>query len=185
MEKPLVNWQPEDLENDIIKLQPMAVGDFEKLYEVASDPEIWEQHPVRERYKEEIFRLFFNGAIEWNTAFLIINKNTGSVIGSTRYYDYQPDNSRIAIGYTFLAKAFWGDVHNRLSKKLMLDYAFQYVNEIYFHIGANNIRSQMAVKKIGAQQVREVDFDHYGEKLLHYEYVIKKHDWEKFNVEQS
>jgi hypothetical protein len=62
-------------------------------------------------------------------------------------------------------------------KKLMLDYAFTFVDTVLFHIGATNLRSQKAILNIGAKKVNEVDFDYYGTKLLHFEYAIKKAEW--------
>lgn len=171
------NWQPSTLETDILKLTPLTVSDFDNLFEVAADPLIWEQHPTKDRYKKEVFQLFFDGAIASKTAFLIIDKATDKLIGSTRYYDYKPEQSSIAVGYTFLNRNYWGGIYNKTSKKLLLDYAFQYVDKVYFHIGATNVRSQKAILNIGATKVGEVDFDYYGQKVLHYEYVILKADW--------
>ena len=37
------------LQNDLIKLEPLEAGDFERLYAVAADPLIWEQHPSSDR----------------------------------------------------------------------------------------------------------------------------------------
>ena len=130
--------------------------------------------PNQRPIKKEVFQLFFDGAIKANTAFLIIDKISNKIIGSTRYYDYQPENSSIAIGYTFLATKYWGGQYNKASKKLLLDYAFQFVDKVYFHIGATNTRSQIAVAKIGAVKVNEVNFDYYGKKVLHFEYLIEK-----------
>jgi hypothetical protein len=60
----------------------------------------------------------------------------------------------------------------------MIDYAFQFVDKIYFHIGANNKRSQIAVGNIGATKVREFEVAYYGEpEMLNYEYVIEKKIW--------
>ena len=173
------NWQPEILEDDILKIVPLFETDFDRLFEIASDPLIWEQHPTSNRYKKEIFKLYFDGAISGKTAFLIIDKSTNKIIGSTRYYDYKVENSSIAIGYTFLSRQYWGGLYNKSSKKLLINYAFQFVDKIYFHIGATNIRSQLATMKIGATKVGEVDFDYYGKKLLHFEYTISKKEWNK------
>jgi RimJ/RimL family protein N-acetyltransferase len=174
MIKVQINFRPDILEDELTRLIPLQENDFERLYTVASDPLIWEQHPTSDRYKREVFKLFFDGAVESRTAFLIFEKVTNELIGSTRYYDYKADVPSIAIGYTFLARKYWGGSHNKSVKKLMINYAFQYVDSIFFHIGANNIRSQKAILKIGAKKVNEVDFDYYGKKLLHYEYEIKK-----------
>jgi RimJ/RimL family protein N-acetyltransferase len=165
------------LENDLISLRPLDESDFEPLYAVASDPLIWELHPSKDRYKREVFQAFFDGAVQSQAAFLVFDKATDSLIGSTRYYDFKPEISTVAIGYTFLARAYWGGAYNKAMKQLMLDYAFANVDTVLFHIGTQNIRSQKAILKIGARFVREVDFDYYEKKLLHYEYEITKKDW--------
>ena len=55
------------------------------LYAVASDPLIWEQHPIQDRYKkEEVFREFFREALESGGAFVAIDSKDGQVIGSSR-----------------------------------------------------------------------------------------------------
>ncbi len=171
-------WQPAHLENDLVKLIPIKEEDFDRLFAVAADPKIWEQHPVKDRYLEEVFREnFFNGAIESGMAFLIVDQKTGEVMGSTRYYDDNPDEPSIAIGWTFIACKYWGGKYNRALKKLMLDYAFQYVDKVYLHIGINNLRSQMGTAKLGAKRLREFEREIYGKKSINVEYVIEKQDW--------
>jgi RimJ/RimL family protein N-acetyltransferase len=177
MTKTIINWQPENLEDNIVKLIPIAESDFENIFKVASDPLIWEQHPTKDRYKRDVFQLYFDGAISSKTAFLIVDKSSDKIIGSTRYYDYKPDNSSIAIGYTFLSREYWGGLYNKSSKRLLLDYAFRFVDNVYFHIGATNLRSQLATMKIGATKVNEVVIDHHGQNQLHYEYLIQKQEW--------
>jgi RimJ/RimL family protein N-acetyltransferase len=172
------DWQPSHLEDDIVKLIPLTADDFEKLFDAASDSLIWEQHPSKDRYKREVFQLFFDSAVSSGTAFLITDKDSGKIIGSTRYYDYKPGHSSIAIGFTFLAREYWGGLYNKLAKKLLLDYAFQYVDNVYFHIGPDNIRSQRGTMKIGAKKVNEVYLDNNGQKQLHYEYRIQKKEWQ-------
>lgn len=172
-----INWRPKNLEDDIIKLTPLSETDFENLFEVAADPLIWEQHPSSNRYKREVFQLFFDEAILNNSAFLIIEKTSNKIIGSTRFYNYSSENSSVSIGYTFLARQFWGGQYNKSTKKLLLDYAFKQVDKVCFHIGANNIRSQLAIHKIGAIKINSVDFENEGKMLPHFEYLIKKQDW--------
>lgn len=169
-----INWQPEILENDILKIIPLVETDFANLFKVASDPLIWEQHPATDRYKLEEFKIYFDGAISGKSSFKIIDKLTNAIIGSTRFYEYKPENSSVAIGYTFLAKEYWGGVYNKSAKKLLIDYAFQFVDKIYFHIGATNFRSQMAITKIGAIKTNEIDFDNNGQPFPHFEYLIQK-----------
>ncbi|UOK42553.1 MULTISPECIES: GNAT family N-acetyltransferase [Flavobacterium] len=166
------------LENKIVKLIPLQEQDFEALYQVACDPLIWEQHPNKDRYKREVFQNFFEGAIQSKGAFLIIDKTNTGVIGSTRFYDLNESEKSVLIGYTFYGRNYWGSTYNPMVKKLMLDYAFQFVDKVYFHIGAQNIRSQKAIERLGAVKVRETEVAYHGEpEKLNFEYRIEKKNW--------
>ena len=44
------------LTGKLLWLRPLRADDFHDLYAVASDPLIWEQHPVKDRYRDEVFR---------------------------------------------------------------------------------------------------------------------------------
>jgi len=173
------NLQPIDLKNEIIQLIPLQETDFSALYKVASDPLVWEQHPNKLRYQRDVFQNFFEGAMLSKGAFLIRDTKTNEVIGSSRYYDFnENENSTetsVLIGYTFIGRNFWGKGYNKALKKLMLDYAFQFVDKVYFHIGAYNYRSQKAIEKIGAQKVDEFEVEYYGEESkLNFVYLITK-----------
>lgn len=179
METSKINWQPIHLEDDRVKLVPLTESDFDRLYAVASDPLLWQQHPAKSRFQREVFQLFFEGALASGTSFLIVDKVSGTVIGSTRYYDYQAKQSAVGIGFTFLAIPYWGGPYNRSAKTMLLGYAFQYVDKVFFHIGATNIRSQVAISRLGAIKTEEVEFEVEGKKLPHYVYVIEKQEWGK------
>ncbi|ESU29258.1 acetyltransferase, ribosomal protein N-acetylase [Flavobacterium limnosediminis JC2902] len=172
-----MNLQP-ILENEIVKLIPLQESDFESLYQVASDPLIWEQHPNKNRYQREVFQNFFEGAMASKGAFIITDKKSDSVIGSTRFYDLNETDKSVLIGYTFYGRSYWGSVYNPSVKKLMLEYAFQFIDNVYFHIGAENIRSQKAIERLGAKKVREIEVAYHGEpEKLNFEYLISKGDW--------
>ncbi len=167
--------QPKDLKSDIIYLVPLTENDFEDLYAVANDELLWEQHPNKLRYQRDVFKNFFEGAMLSGGAFIIRDNTTNEVVGSSRYYDYDKKNKSILIGYTFIGRKFWGKEYNKSLKKIMLDYAFQYVDKVYFHIGAFNIRSQKAIEKIGAIKVDEFEVEYYGEdSKLNFVYLIEK-----------
>ena len=166
------------LENDKVILYPLQENDFEALYAVASDPKIWEQHPNNDRWKKDVFRTFFEGAIQSKGAFKIIDKSANTIAGSTRIYDYNEQDNSIFIGYTFYATAYWGKGINHAVKALMLDYLFQFVKQVYFQVGANNIRSQIAIGRIGAKKIGEQEVAYFGElPKLNYVYRIEKEEW--------
>ena len=175
-----MNLQPFNLENEWVKLSPLEESDVELLYDVAKDPLIWEQHPNPDRYKRDVFLNYFKGAMESNGAFLIKN-NQNQVIGCTRFYDYFPEKKEIKIGYTFFSRAAWGKPFNISTKLLMLGYAFQFVDQVIFHVGANNIRSQKAMEKLGAVKIGEELVAYYGETSRNnFVYKIERINWPLF-----
>ena len=163
------------LKGELIELRPLRPEDWDDLSAVASDPLIWEQHPENNRYKEEVFKVFFQGALASGGAFVVIDTKTQQIIGSTRFHGYDPEKSEIEIGWTFLARNFWGGQHNREMKQLMLVHAFKFVENVVFFVGENNVRSQKATEKLGAVRSGTVG-KVYGNRppSLNVRYVLKK-----------
>jgi RimJ/RimL family protein N-acetyltransferase len=160
------------LSGELIELRPLAPADRDEMFAVASDPLIWEQHPASDRYQEPVFREFFAGALSCGGGFAILDKQTRQIIGSTRYFGYDEFKSEIEIGWTFLARKYWGGTYNRELKRLMLDHAFQFVERVLFFVGEHNLRSQKAMEKIGGVRVPSMSKRHAGG--LNVCYVIKK-----------
>ncbi|HEY1859653.1 MAG TPA: GNAT family N-acetyltransferase [Gemmataceae bacterium] len=141
------------LKGHLLGLRPLRPEDFHDLYAVASDPLIWEQHPEKDRYQEEIFKGFFREALESGGALIALDSKDGRVIGSSRFHGYDAASSEIEIGWTFLARSHWGGVYNGEMKQLMLRHAFQFVKSVVFLVGPQNVRSQKALEKIGGIRV--------------------------------
>lgn len=137
------------LRGELLILRPLRPEDFHHLYAVDSDPLIWEQHPAKDRYKEEVFREFFREALESEGALIALDAKDGRVIGSSRFHGYDEALSEIEIGWTFLARSHWGGLYNGEMKRLMLRHAFTFVKSVIFRVGPHNLRSQRAVEKIG------------------------------------
>ena len=163
------------LKGELIELRPLKPEDWDDLFAVASDPLIWEQHPESGRYKEDVFKVFFREALESGGAFVVIDKKIDQIIGSTRFYGYDAEKSEIEIGWTFLARKYWGGRYNREMKQLMLAHALNHVETVVFFVGENNVRSQKAMERIGA--IREGLVKRaYGNHppALNVKYVIRK-----------
>lgn len=144
------------LAGERVVLRPLTADDFDALYAVASDPAVWEQHPDRARHLRDVFATnFFAGALASGSAFVVHDAVTNAVIGSSRYYDWQPSSREVAIGYTFLARSHWGGPTNRELKVLMLRHAFRFADVVRFHIGAQNFRSRKAIEKLGARYTHD------------------------------
>jgi N-acetyltransferase len=165
------------LKGELLELRPLDTDDWNELFAVASDSLIWEQHPEPDRYTENVFRTYFQGALESGGAFVIIERETQQIIGSTRFYGYDPEKSEIEIGWTFLARKHWGGRYNAEMKKLLLNHAFKFVRNVVFFVGEDNVRSQKAMEKVGAIKagttIRE-----YGNHppTPNVKYVIRKDD---------
>jgi RimJ/RimL family protein N-acetyltransferase len=141
------------LKGDLLELRPLRPEDYDDLYAVASDPLIWEQHPTKDRYKEEVFKVFFREALESGGALLAVDARDGRIIGSSRFHGYDQGKNEVEIGWTFLARSHWGGAFNREMKRLMLGHAFRFVDNVVFLVGPQNLRSQRAVEKIGGVRV--------------------------------
>lgn len=140
------------LQGERLELRPLRAEDWQALYAVASDSLIWEQHPARDRHDIDVFRVFFDEALASGGALVVIDRANGLVIGSSRFHGYDEAKSQVEIGWTFLARLYWGGVYNGELKRLMLEHAFRYVDSVTFVVGPRNLRSQKALAKIGAEK---------------------------------
>lgn len=150
------NSQP-TLEDALVILRPLREGDLESLFAVASDPSIWEQHPAKERSQREGFTRFFDEAIQTKSALLILEKQNNEVIGTSRYNFSKESSKAIEIGWTFLAKKYWGGRYNNAIKQLMMAHAFAHFDYVLFYIDVNNFRSQRAVEKLGGKRIIQIE----------------------------
>jgi RimJ/RimL family protein N-acetyltransferase len=132
-----------------VYVRPLQESDFDDLYAVAVDPLLWEQHPDRDRSREDVFRRYFEAAVESGGAVVFISTDTRSIIGASRYHGYDEERSEVEIGWTFLARSHWGGQYNGEIKRLMLDHAFKSVQSVIFRVDSENFRSQRSVEKLG------------------------------------
>lgn len=149
---PTIDLQP-TLTGKSLMLRPLQRSDFEPLFEAASDPKIWALHPDPNRYRRAVFEQYFDDAIRSNGALIAIDRLTDNIIGCSRYHGFDEGLSTITIGYTFLARDYWGGLYNGEMKRLMINHAFRFVDVVEFKIGEHNLRSRKAIEKIGAELI--------------------------------
>lgn len=145
---PAPDFQP-TLTGPSVVVRPLRAADWTEMLKAASDPLIWKLHPASDRYTEPVFRAFFDTALASRMAFAFIDRASGAIIGSSRYHGYDADLGEVEIGWTFLARAYWGGQTNAEIKRLMLDHAFAFVDTVIFWVGETNLRSRRAMEKIG------------------------------------
>ncbi len=160
-----------------ITVRPIAEDDWNELFAAAADPEIWAQHPASDRYLEDVFRQYFDEALESGSAFVFVDRERELIVGSSRYHGLDTATSEIEIGWTFLARDYWGGSYNREIKALMLSHAFRYVDTVVLWIGVDNVRSRRATEKLGAV-LRDGGHRHReGTDMPHVVYEIRRSHW--------
>lgn len=164
-------------------LRPLHADDWAALYRVASDPDIWAMHPMHDRWREPVFRAFFDDALAQGGALAVIDRTTQSIIGSSRFQEYHAaDGGSVEIGWTFLARQHWGSGLNRELKQLMVGHALASVARVDFRVGEENWRSRRALEKIGARispnRTEEAEVPGFG-RILHLYYAMTREDFNR------
>lgn len=143
------------LNDGLIAIRPLVDTDFDALYEVASDPLIWEQHQNKDRHQLGNFTRFFEESLASAGALTLIDVRSEKIIGSSRFKPIDSEDQVIEIGWSFLDRAYWGGRYNRAFKGLMVNYALQHCQVVLFYVNRFNYRSQRAMEKLGAQRITD------------------------------
>lgn len=168
------------LEGERLLLRPLTQGDWPTLWAVAQDRDLWAHHPSHDRWQEPVFRDFFADALVKGGALAVVDKQTGQVIGSSRfqYSDRLAEEGSLEIGWTFLARSHWGTGCNAELKRLMLEHAFHSVDRVVFRVGAQNVISRKAMENIGGRLTGETFTEQRaGRPVEHVVYAITREDF--------
>ena len=162
------------LETERLVLRPLSEDDREALYEVASDPAVWEQHPIHDRWRREVFDAFFDEGMAAGGSLAVVRKSDERIVGSTRYGPVEEDEGGfVEIGWTFLMPTCWGKGLNPEMKRAMLAHAFEEVGTVEFRVGDTNYRSRNALEAIGAVRTERYELERYqGKRVVHLVYEI-------------
>ncbi|MFM6933118.1 MAG: GNAT family N-acetyltransferase [Novosphingobium sp.] len=173
-------WQPV-LEGERLLLRPLVTDDWQPLFAVASDPQIWAVHPAHDRWQEPVFRAFFDDALHNGGAVAVVDKGSDEIVGSSRWQGYDPaDGGSVEIGWTFLARSHWGGQFNPELKRLMLAHALGQVERVVFRVGETNWRSRRAMEKIGGRLTDAMDYTQMaGREVAHVVYEITRESFAK------
>lgn len=164
------------LETERLAIRPLLEADREALYAIAADPAVWEQHPIHDRWRRDVFDAFFDEALREGGALAVELKDDGTLIGSSRYGQFDPDEGGVVeIGWTFLATQYWGKRLNHELKRAMLAHAFGHVELVEFRVGDTNYRSRKALETIGAARSNRYELGKYqGKRIVHLYYEIDR-----------
>jgi RimJ/RimL family protein N-acetyltransferase len=144
------------LEDSSVLLKPLQITDIPNLLAISvNEPETWD-YSSKSAAGEEALKLYIEEALEARQAgteypFVVYDKTTGAYAGSTRFYDIQPKNDALQLGYTWYGKDFRGTGLNKHCKYLLLQFAFETLGaeRVEFRADNRNDRSIAAMKSIG------------------------------------
>ena len=168
---------PDLLDGPTFQLRPLTEADLPDLQRAASDPGIWAGHPSRDRHKPEVFADYGRFLLHSGGTLVVRDRALDRIVGCSRFYVAEDAPQDVAIGFTFLARAYWGGPGNHEIKTLMLTHAFAHVDRVWFHIDPTNIRSQKATRKLGAVHTGDPVLDLAGTPVTWQQYRLSKADW--------
>ena len=144
------------LENDRVLLRPLAMTDMDLLMNFSlNEPDLWTYSltPASgiENLERYLSKAIYDRKEGKSYPFLVIDKTTNEVAGSTRFYDYNALYKTVQLGYTWYGKKFQGTGLNKHCKYLLLNHAFEswQLERVEFRADATNKRSIAAMKSIG------------------------------------
>jgi RimJ/RimL family protein N-acetyltransferase len=146
------------LEGRLVVLEPVEPEHEDALWEAAQDPEVWTLMPLdagrdRESFARWWQHLLGEFAAGEEVPFATVTRETGRVIGSTRYLTLRPEHGGVEIGHTWLGSEHWQTGANIEAKLLMLEHAFERCGcmRVEFKTDARNERSRKAMEALPAE----------------------------------
>lgn len=181
-----------ELIGEKVKLIPLATDHANDLLNAASDGELWNLKVTSIPSKDSV-----NGYIEFTLSeqnagralpFVVIDKVSNTIIGSTRFCNASPEHRRLEIGYTWYSKSYQRTGVNTECKYLLLKHAFETLNAIAveFRTNFHNLSSRKAIERIGAKKdgiIRNHRINPDGSLRDSVVYSITNQEWG--NVKQS
>ncbi len=152
-----MSWiqHPVVLKGNKVRLVPLESGHFPDLVAAAKNERIWEHISINGANSDVIMAHLRSALLKRATgeqyAFTVIDKSTGSIIGSTLFHNIYPEHRKLEIGWTWYDPAYWRTGYNRECKLLLLQYAFEQLKAVRVQLqtDATNLRSRTAIEGIG------------------------------------
>ncbi|MET7706704.1 bifunctional pyridoxamine 5'-phosphate oxidase family protein/GNAT family N-acetyltransferase [Micromonospora sp. NPDC005413] len=148
---------PVSLRGEQVRLEPLELAHADELHAATADAEVW-------RHLSAALPTAPAGTAEVVGAALAAQHRgervawvqrcaaTGAVVGTTSYYEIDPESRSVAIGHTFLGRPWWRTGINTEAKLLLLSRAFDDLGavRVVWHTDIRNVRSQVAIERLGA-----------------------------------
>ena len=150
--------EPIVLESGAVRLEPMTADHAAGLEAAAADGELWQLRitsvPAPGETADYIAAALKGQEKGHMLPFVVVDKPSGQVIGSTRYHDIVSALERVEIGYTWYGKR-WQRTHvNTTAKLLLMTHAFETLGArlVGWRTDNYNFASQRAIERLGAKK---------------------------------
>ncbi|HSC83535.1 MAG TPA: GNAT family protein [Pseudomonas sp.] len=144
--------RPITLQQGALRLEPLSEADLPALLALAESNRETQQFMTGTQrpdwYRDALAEHRDHHAV----AFAI--RLAGELVGTTRFFDFNPVLPSAEIGYTWLDSRQHGTGLNSMIKYLLLRHAFEewQLVRVQLKTAASNLRSQRAIEKLGAQR---------------------------------
>lgn len=141
-----------------VELRPLQAEDAASLVAAAADGELWNMKVTIIPGPDTVGN-YIATALEGRQAgtvmpFVIVRRDTGQIVGSTRFWKIDLANRKMEIGHTWLGSSTQRSGINTEAKYLLLTHAFEAMQAIrvQFTTDELNEKSRAAILRIGAKQ---------------------------------
>ncbi|MEU7585029.1 bifunctional pyridoxamine 5'-phosphate oxidase family protein/GNAT family N-acetyltransferase [Micromonospora sp. NPDC049230] len=148
---------PVPLHGEHVRLEPLELAHTDELHAATADAEVWRHLSVAPPTTPTATAEVINTALAAQhrgerVAWVQRCAATGAVVGSTSYYEIDPQRRSVGIGHTFLGRPWWRTGINTEAKVLLLSRAFDDLGavRVVWHTDIRNLRSQAAIERLGA-----------------------------------
>jgi RimJ/RimL family protein N-acetyltransferase len=149
---------PVILEGQHVRLEPLAMRHAADLAGVGLEEDLWKWIPAPVRTADEMSSYVKTALNEQKSGsalpFVLMEKASGRIIGSTRYGNIERAHHRVEIGWTWVARQWQRTPVNTEAKYLLLRYAFETLRCIRVELKTDSLneRSRAAILRIGARE---------------------------------
>ncbi|MEU4337443.1 bifunctional pyridoxamine 5'-phosphate oxidase family protein/GNAT family N-acetyltransferase [Micromonospora lupini] len=148
---------PAPLHGEHVLLEPLDLAHADDLHTATADDDVWRHltvsRPTEPAGTAEVVASALDAQqrgerVPWVQRCAV----TGAVVGTTSYYEIDPERLSVAIGHTFLGRPWWRTGINTEAKLLLLGRAFDDLGavRVAWHTDIRNVRSQAAIERLGA-----------------------------------
>jgi N-acetyltransferase len=146
------------LEGQDVRLVPLRLEHGDALLQAASDGRLWElwytMVPGPATMDAYLAQALADRQANRALPFVVLDRATGQVLGSTRYCNAEPAHRRLEIGFTWYAGRAQRTAINTQCKLALLAHAFDTLGAVAveFRTHWHNHASRAAIARLGARQ---------------------------------